>query len=415
MRALQILAGERARAHLRERRLRPDDVRVVPAAAGGPKGLVLNALDRFIFGRWLPGSVRPAPAVHLLGASIGAWRMAAACLPDAQEALLEMAEDYIAQDYPRAPGRSPLPGDVSRIFGATLQSRLGGRASEVLAHPRFRLHVVTSRGRHVMRRERRVATPLAYLGAFATNAVSRRALGLWLERVLFSDAREPLPFALRDYRTRQVALDAANFVPSVLASCSIPFWLEAVHDIPGAPRGAYWDGGITDYHLHLDYAQMRDGLVLYPHFQSTVVPGWLDKAFKHRHAATQRLANVALLAPDRQWVRQTLPNGKLPDRGDFKAYGERVAERQRDWRRALQECERLADEFERALSRDSIDAQPLLWITGPARTARRAPARGGRPDARGYAAGTRRGGAAHAGARPLRRPRAESSSSRRRR
>ena len=39
----------------------------------------------------------------------------------------------------------------------------------------------------------------------------------------------------------------------MLASCSIPFWLDAVHDIPGAPRGAYWDGGITDYHLHLDY------------------------------------------------------------------------------------------------------------------------------------------------------------------
>jgi hypothetical protein len=40
--ALQILAGPRARAHLREQGLRPQDVRVVPAAAGGPKGLVLK-------------------------------------------------------------------------------------------------------------------------------------------------------------------------------------------------------------------------------------------------------------------------------------------------------------------------------------------------------------------------------------
>jgi hypothetical protein len=358
--ALQIFAGPRARAHLRERGLRPDDVRVVPGAAGGPKGLALNALDRFIFGRWLPGAVQPAPTVHLLGASIGAWRMAAACLPNAAEALLEMAEDYIAQDYPRLPGKQPKSGDVSRIFGATLQSRLGARATEVLGHPRYRLHVVTSRGRHVMRREQRLVTPLAYLGAFATNAVSRRAMGGWLERVMFSDAREPLPFALHDYRTKQVALDAANLVPSVLASCSIPFWLDAVHDIPGAPRGAYWDGGITDYHLHLDYGQMRDGLVLYPHFQSTVVPGWLDKALKHRHAATARLSNVVLLVPSPEWVKATLPHGKLPDRGDFKAYGERVADRQRDWRRALAECERLADEFERAVSRESIDAPPLV-------------------------------------------------------
>jgi hypothetical protein len=357
--ALQILAGPRARAHLRERGLKPDDVRVVPGAAGGPKCLALNALDRFIFGRWLPGAVQTGRPVHLMGASVGAWRLAEACLPNAAEALRAMAEDYVAQDYPRRPGKQPLPGDVSRVFGATLQSRLGARAAEVLAHPRFRLHVITSRGRHVMRRERRVVTPLAYLGAFATNAVSRRALGGWLERVMFSDAREALPFALHDYRTTQVGLDAANLVPSVLASCSIPFWLDAVHDIPGAPRGAYWDGGITDYHLHLDYGQMSEGLVLYPHFQPTVVPGWLDKALKHRHAATSRLANVVLLVPNPEWVKATLPRGKLPDRSDFMAYGERIDERQRDWRRALAECERLADEFERAVSCESIDALPL--------------------------------------------------------
>jgi hypothetical protein len=216
-----------------------------------------------------------------------------------------------------------------------------------------------SRGRHLMRSESRWRTPLGYAGAFATNLVSRRAMGGWLERVMFSDPREPLPFALHDYRTKQVTLDANNLVPSVLASCSIPFWLDAVHDIPGAPRGAYWDGGITDYHLHLDYAQMTDGLVLYPHFQASVVPGWLDKALKHRHAATARLANVVLLVPDADWVR-SLPNAKLPDRGDFKVYGERIAERQRDWRRAVAESQRLADEFADLVRKPSIDAQPLV-------------------------------------------------------
>jgi hypothetical protein len=45
--------------------------------------------------------------VHLLGASIGAWRMACACLPDADAALAELAEDYITQSYPHAPGRMP--------------------------------------------------------------------------------------------------------------------------------------------------------------------------------------------------------------------------------------------------------------------------------------------------------------------
>ena len=29
-------------------------------------------------------------------------------------------------------------------------------------------------------------------------------MGGWLERVMFSDPREPLPFALHDFRTQQV-------------------------------------------------------------------------------------------------------------------------------------------------------------------------------------------------------------------
>ena len=341
LKALRVHAGPRALARLRERGFVADDVRVIPAAAGGPKGLTLNPLDRYVFGHWLPHSRQ---TVHLVGASIGAWRMASACRADADAALATLADDYITQRYDHEPGRPPTPRTVSATFGRKIEQRLGAHAVELLTHPRYRLHVVTSRGRHVLGRQGRWRTPAGYLGAFVANAASRRALGAWLERVVFSDPRAPLPFPLDDFRSRAVPLDAGNLVPAVLASCSIPFWLDAVHDIPGAPRGAYWDGGITDYHLHLDYAAMHDGLVLYPHFQSQVVPGWLDKAWKRRHRASPRLANVVLLSPAPDWVR-TLPGGKLPDRGDFKAYGDDVDGRVRHWRRALAESQRLADEF----------------------------------------------------------------------
>ena len=40
---------------------------------------------------------------------------------------------------------------------------------------------------------------------------------------------------------------------------------------------------------------MGEGLVLYPHFQPHLVPGWLDKALRHRHRASARLDNVVLL------------------------------------------------------------------------------------------------------------------------
>jgi hypothetical protein len=340
-RALSLHAGPRALARLRDGALKPAEVRVMPAAAGGPKGLVLNPLDRFLFGHWLAGSTQ---TVHLLGASIGAWRMACATLPDADAALAELAEDYITQRYDHLPGKAPTPTAVSRAFGAKVDERLGRRAAEVLASPHFRLHVFTSRGRHILSREGPWRTPIGYLGAFLANAVDRRALGGWLERVVFSDPRSPLPFALDDFRTCAVPLNAGNLSPAVLASCSIPFWLDAVHDLPHAPRGAYWDGGITDYHLHLRYGAMADGLVLYPHFQPQVVPGWLDKPFRRRHRSTAALDNVLVLAPSAEWVAG-LPGGKLPDRSDFKRFGDDEAARISLWRQALAESQRLADDL----------------------------------------------------------------------
>ena len=353
--ALQVFAGPRALKRLRERGLQPSDIRAIPAAAGGPKGLILNPLDRFLFGQWLP---RSEQGVHLLGASIGAWRMACACLPDADTALRQLADDYIAQRYEHAPGKTPKPSHVSALFAAKLQQRFGGREQAVLSHPRFRLHVFTSRGVRALARDGRVRTPLGYLGAFASNALSRRAMGGFLERVIFSDPRDRLPVPTHDYRTQHVALSPANLARSILASCSIPFWLEAVDAIAGAPPGPYWDGGITDYHLHLDYAALHDGLVLYPHFQKTLVPGWLDKALRHRHRASARLDNVVLLSPSPEWVA-TLPGGKVPDRSDFKAFGDDHDARERAWAKATAESARLADEFDALTQRDSIEAQPL--------------------------------------------------------
>ena len=82
-RSLRIYAGPKALTHLRQNGLAPEDVRVIPAAAGGPKGLILGPLDRFIFGHWLARSRQP---VDLVGASIGAWRMATACLEQPAQA-----------------------------------------------------------------------------------------------------------------------------------------------------------------------------------------------------------------------------------------------------------------------------------------------------------------------------------------
>ena len=376
MQALRIYAGPKAMQHIVSNGLQPHDVGVVPGAAGGPKGLILGPLDRFIFGDWLAQTNHD---VHLVGASIGAWRMATACLVDPVAGFKRLEHDYIRQDYALKPGEKfPSADTVSADFGRNLAGFYDGKVADVLGHPRYKLHIVTSRGRHMLSREHKLATPLGYAGAFLTNAIYRKAMGSWLERVVFSSQFAALPFDSSDFKTRHIALNEANFHPALQASCSIPFVLKAVHDIPGAPRGAYWDGGITDYHLHLNYAsdliaasvhnikatalngidieQKPDvgaGLVLYPHFQKAVVPGWLDKSLKWRHQATPFLSNMVLLAPNPDWVK-TLPNAKLPDRTDFKRYGTDLHARVKAWSSAVSSSDQLADEWQQWLRRPDM-------------------------------------------------------------
>lgn len=377
MHALHIYAGAKARDHIARHGLLPSHVTTIPAAAGGPKGLILGPLDRFLFGHWLHGSTQP---IDLVGASIGAWRMSTACLEDPVAGFAQLEHDYIHQHYELAPGQKKVTADqVSETFGKNLRTFYAGRVGQVLGHHRYRLHIVTSHGRHLLRSEHALRTPLGYLGAFATNAVRRKAMGAWLERVVFSapvahGGAAALPFATHDYRTRQVLLEARNFGQALQASCSIPFVLRAVHDIVGAPPGAYWDGGITDYHLHLDYPGaakeaegaiksvatcadstlatgqngIENGIVLYPHFQKSVVPGWLDKGLRWRHRATGFLDTTVVLAPNPAWVK-TLPNGKLPDRTDFAHYGNDLARRVQAWQTATSAAQQLADELEQWL------------------------------------------------------------------
>lgn len=381
IRALRIYAGSRALAHLKANGLHSGIIAAILAAAGGPKGLILGPLDRFIFGQWLPQS---SQSVDLVGASIGAWRMATACLHDPVQAFARLEHDYIHQNYTLLPGESRASAQrVSALFGANLQAFYGGRVAQVLQHPRYRLHVLTSHGRGVLAREGKWRTVLGFGGAYLSNLVARRALGAWLERVVFSSASpfadEPavLPFDARDFPTRQVLLTEANFQVALQASCSIPFVLQAVHDIAGAPRGAYWDGGVTDYHLHLNWGgtenatfkraasaddkrarglksiQNQTGLVLYPHFQRSVVPGWLDKHLRWRHHVTPFLDNMIVLSPDPAWVK-TLPNGKLPDRTDFTHYGADLNARVKAWNSAISASAQLADEFDNWLQRPDM-------------------------------------------------------------
>ena len=97
---------------------------------------------------------------------------------DADAALAALAQGYIHQQFNVPTGQWPGATEVSRVFAQLLQGQFGGQEATLLAHPRFRLRVFTSRGRvPLLHHGARWATPLGHAAAFASNLVRRRALG----------------------------------------------------------------------------------------------------------------------------------------------------------------------------------------------------------------------------------------------
>ncbi|WP_426752010.1 patatin-like phospholipase family protein [Myxococcus sp. Y35] len=332
---LTLLAGPDALRLIRERGLRGEDVDVVPGASGGPKWLVLAGLDRALFGSLFQNRTRP---LHLIGSSIGSWRLACVAQKDPVLALRRFEAAYIDQRYPL----KPSPAQVSETCERILDALLGDTGeAEVLGHPWARLHVVTALCRGAVGLEHPRAQLLGLALCALGNVVSRRTLGLHMERVIFHTAGDTSPFAgLKDLPSTHLPLTRENLRRALLASGAIPLVLSGVR-IPGAPNGIYRDGGVLDYHLDLDFGP-GTGLVLYPHFYPYVVPGWFDKALRWRRARPENFRRALLIAPSAELVAR-LPGGRIPDRVDFEQMKD--AERMRAWNQVVSESERMGDEL----------------------------------------------------------------------
>ncbi|NQD92413.1 patatin-like phospholipase family protein [Pseudomonas sp. CrR25] len=334
--ALTIKAGSRAMARIRERGLQPADVGILPGAAGGPKALGIQGLDLALFGEWLPRAPRER---SLIGASIGSWRFASACLPDAAAGIRRLGELYTAQRFAKGVSMT----EVSRSCRLMLEQLLEGQDPQILNNPHYRLNIVVVKSHGLLQHDHRGALGLGLSSVIGSNLLGRPRLARHFERLILHDARQAPPLAaLHDFPSRCLPLNDGNLRHALLASGSIPMVMEGVRDIPGAGPGTYRDGGLLDYHLDLPYN--GDDIVLYPHFTDRVIPGWFDKGMPWRRADAKRLHNVLLLAPSRDYLAR-LPHGKLPDRKDFRRYLGDDAGRERYWRTAMAESRRLGDEF----------------------------------------------------------------------
>lgn len=336
--ALRVIAGPRARAHIEKEGLRQQDIRVMVGASGGPKWLALARLDEYLFGDFFNDRSTP---LHLIGSSAGAWRFACFAQTDPAAASRRFAEAY--QNICFAPGMSFA--EITRHTHGLLDAVLPDDTAiqQVVNNPVIKLNLIAARARGINAARQR-ALQAAGLGLTAlANALHRRTLGSFFERVLFHAADDQPPFYhLNDLPTRQVALATDNLRPAILASGAIPLVLSGIPDIPGAGPGIYYDGGITDYHFDIPFSQ--DGLVLYPHFYPHAIPGWFDKALKWRRANPRHYDNVVMLCPTDEWVAQ-LPNGRIPDRRDFNRMTD--AQRIRDWGEAMKRSEALVEDLQR--------------------------------------------------------------------
>lgn len=352
-RPLQISVAPRAARLLRERGWRGCDVQTLLGASGGPKWLILGHLDRVLFGEFLLRE-RQTP-LTAVGSSIGSWRHACLAQPDPVAAVDRFETSYLQQRYETR----PTPAEVSEISARMLADILGPDGGEALINHRcLESHIVTARGRGLAGSVRTFPL-LAGMGMAAVgNAASRRLLSPSFQRVIFhsNGARLLTP---RDFATRHVALTAATVSAALHASGAIPFVLSGERDIPGAPRGQYWDGGIIDYHFDLaDFyraSEAQDGLVLYPHFRADITPGWFDKLLPWRRRQPDRLDNLVLLSPSATFIR-SLPGGKIPDRSDFKALS--TQQRLDYWQLCIERSRELAEDFQRQCAA----ADPLMDV-----------------------------------------------------
>jgi len=335
---LTVRAGATARATLRREGFSPDLFSTLVGASGGPKWLVLSQLDRVLSDEVIAKGAGP---LDLVGSSIGSFRHACFAQSDPRAAIERFEAAYIAQAYDAQPTGAEVSAESVRILDILLGEK--GR-EEIVANPRVRNHVIAARLR----------TPLglhASLGAAAfANVLSRKSLGLLFERALFSTPRAGEGFVFAHFPTAEVELTEINLAAAILASGTIPFVMEGIRDIEGAPRGLYLDGGLLDYHF--DFAwQGPQGLILYPHFFEDITPGWLDKRLAWRRVRGEALDRVLMLSPGAEFVR-SLPGGRVPDRADFERLS--TQQRQARWWEIVRACEALAEELHERIATGTL-------------------------------------------------------------
>ncbi|MFA5518933.1 MAG: patatin-like phospholipase family protein [Spirochaetota bacterium] len=345
--SIEIYAGKNAKRIIQEKGLKADDIKAMSGAAGGPKFLVLNGLDRAVFGELFKNRKEP---LFYLGSSIGAFRGAALAQKDPLKALDKLTKSYIKQSYTSKPARREVSAESERI----IDDYLDKEAKEYILNRSFvRLNILAAKCEGISSYDKEWLLILFLLNASLSNLISKKIFLKLYKRVMFSDIRDTPPFIehVKENRFR-LELTKSNIRNAILASGAIPYAMEGVKNIKGAPDGTYRDGGVTDYHMDISFG-INEGLVLFPHFFSKITPGWFDKALIWRKHNPENFSNTVMVCPSQKFIEK-LPGSNIPDRKDFKTFFGNDKERLKNWNYAIKESQRCGDEFLEAVNSGKI-------------------------------------------------------------
>ncbi len=322
------------------------------AASGGPKWLILSALDQYLCNEHLPSW----QGLHGLGTSAGAFRLACYAQDKPSEAIETFKKLYINTRYsgPR-PDLLERDNSVKSIIDAVVL----GQEEQILNSQHIKVNWVTARckglGSHPW-----MASQILNLGlSYGINRLARSHLGKLYSRACFRapesqlDIKDP-----HQIPTEYYPLAHSNLYDSLLASGTIPLFSPLRQGISRAP-GAHLDGGLVDYHFDLQLAgHDKAKLVLYPHFSLTPRSGWFDKQLA-RPPLTSSYSKVLLITPSPAYFA-SLETGRIPERNDFRSYDD--VTRQRLWHQAIEQARYLVEELHEVIEKQDLSCIKALQL-----------------------------------------------------
>lgn len=333
---IDIYAGPSAAKVIQEQGLSADLFNTFLGASGGPKWFTLFGLDKYLFGEFFKDRSTP---LNLLGSSAGAFRSACFAQNDPVAAISRLAKSYSETRYS---SNKAKPEEITTKARELLRYVFAEKGiQEIINNPIFKAHFIVAKSNGFTASENKVMQLMGLSKSYLLNRMNRRFLSKQYERYVFQPADSKLSFSDNNtFNTHTIELNEDNLPDALLASGSIPLVMQGIKNITGTPPGMYRDGGIIDYHFDLNIH--NDGLILYPHFNSSPKAGWFDKSLK-RGITSSNYDKVVMITPSADFVA-SLPYGNIPDRKDFTELD--ADTRIKYWQQVFKETERLADAFD---------------------------------------------------------------------